>query len=141
MSLQTVTLNLPEAIYRRLLRTAETIQKPLEDVLLQTIEGNLPPSVEDMPAELQGEFIAMQSLTEDELWTIARAVIEPAEQRRLEQLLRKNSHGTISQREREELERLGVEADRLTLRKAYAYALLRWRGYPLPTLEAMESQA
>ncbi len=89
---------------------------------------------------MQDELIALQTLTEDELWAVARSIIDPVQQRRYEYLLRKNSRGTLTQHEREELERLGQEADHLTLRKAYAYALLRWRGYPLPTLEALESQ-
>ncbi|MFQ5813036.1 MAG: hypothetical protein ACE5I2_07595 [Anaerolineae bacterium] len=140
MGLQPVTLHLPEAVYRRLQRAAEATQQSLEDVVLQTITGNLPPSVDDMPAELQDEIIALQTLAEDQLWAAARSVMDPVQQRRLEYLLRKNGRGTLTQREREELERLGQEADHLTLRKAYAYALLRWRGYPLPTLEALESQ-
>ena len=140
MGLQSVTLRLPEAIYRRLQRTAEMTHQPLEDVVLQTILGNLPPSVDEAPAELRDELIALQTLAEDELWAVARSTMNPDQQRRLEHLLRKNSRGTLTQRECEELERLGEEVDRLTVRKAYAYALLRWRGYPVPTLEELESQ-
>lgn len=140
MGLQTVTLHLPEAVYRRLQRAAETTQQSLEDVVLQTITGNLPPAVDDVPAKLQDELIALQTLPEDGLWAVAHSVMDPVQQRRYEHLLRKNSRGTLTQHEREELEHLGQEADHLTLRKAYAYALLRWRGYPLPTLEALESQ-
>lgn len=140
MGLQSVTLRLPEAIYRRLQRTAEMTHQPLEDVVLQTILGNLPPSVDEAPPELRDELIALQTLAEDELWAVARSTMNPDQQRRLEHLLRKNSRGTLTQRECEELERLGEEVDRLTVRKAYAYALLRWRGYPVPTLEELESQ-
>jgi hypothetical protein len=140
MSLQTVTLNLPEPIYRRLRRAAETSRLSFEDVVVQTIVGNLPPSVDDVPPELQGELSALQALSEDELWAVARSVMDPGQQRRFEHLLRKNNRCTLTPRERKELEHLGQEADRLTLCKAYAYALLRWRGYPLPTLEALESQ-
>lgn len=140
MSLQSVTLHLPKAVYRRLQRAAEMTQQSLEDVVLQTIAGNLPPSVDDMPAELRDELVALQTLVGDELWAVAHGVMGPVQQRRLEHLLRKNSRGTLTHGEREELEHLGWEADRLTVRKAYAYALLRWRGYPLPTLEALESE-
>ena len=48
---QTVTLQLPEAIYERIKRTAEAANCLLEDILLRTIESALPPSVEDLPLE------------------------------------------------------------------------------------------
>jgi hypothetical protein len=37
--------------------------------------------------------------------------------------------------ERVELVTLREQADQRMLRKAYAWALLRWRGYPVPALD------
>ena len=50
-------------------------------------------------------------------------------------LLEKNSAGTLSAVEQEELATLRLAADRLMLRKAYAWAVLRWRGQPVPELD------
>ena len=36
--------------------------------------------------------------------------------------------------EHEELNTSRQRADRFTLQKAYAWAFLRWRGYPMPKL-------
>jgi hypothetical protein len=39
--------------------------------------------------------------------------------------------------ERQELRKLGEKADKLMLKKAYAWALLRWRGYRIPALNEL----
>ncbi len=39
--------------------------------------------------------------------------------------------------ERQELRKLGIAADQVMLKKAYAWALLRWRGYRIPTLDEL----
>jgi len=109
-------------------------------VLLHTIAGNVPPAVNDAPAEVRAELQALQRLDANSLWDVARSRIPPEQQARHEYLLHQNQRGRISPAERKELDRLGEMADRLTVKKAYAYALLRWRGFPLPTLEALESQ-
>ena len=142
MSAQTmsVTISLPEPLYRQFQQVAQISRRRLEDVLLQTITGNVPPTVDDAPPEIQAELQALQWLNANSLWDVARSRIPPEQQARHEYLLHQNQRGTISPAEREELDRLGAIADRITVKKAYAYALLRWRGFPLPTLEAMESQ-
>jgi len=142
MSVQTrpVTIDLPDPIYRQLQQTARKTKRRLEDVLLQTITGNLPPGTEDAPANMQADLQALQWIDDNALWAVARSKISPEQQARQEYLLAQNQRGVLSPEERAELDRLGDMVDRLTLKKAYAYALLRWRGFPLPTLEALESQ-
>lgn len=142
MSVQTrpVTIDLPDPIYRQLQQTARKTKRRLEDVLLQTIAGNLPPGTEDAPAAMQADLQALQWIDDNALWAVARSQISLEQQARQEYLLAQNQRGVLSPEERAELDRLGDMVDRLTLKKAYAYALLRWRGFPLPTLDAMESQ-
>jgi len=48
--------------------------------------------------------------------------------------LEKNQNGSITPEERQELSHLRLAADRLMVRKAYAWSLLRWRGIPIPAL-------
>ncbi len=131
---QTVTLQLPEAIYERIKRTAEAANCLLEDVLLKTIESALPPSVEDLPLEYQREFMEMESLSDEELWKVAESKMSSARQRWYSRLLRKNQAGTLKDIEKQQLADLGAEARKLTLRKAHAYAVLKWRGHRIPTL-------
>ena len=142
MTVQTrpVTIDLPDPIYRQLQQTARKTKRRLEDVLLQTISGNLPPGTEDAPADMQAELQALQWADDNALWAIAHSRVSSDQQARQEYLLTKSQQGLLTTEERAEFQRGGDAIDRLTLKKAYAYALLRWRGFPLPSLDAMESQ-
>jgi hypothetical protein len=129
-----LTVELPEPIFQQLSRLAQLTQQPLELLVLQSITGNLPPLPDRSPAALQPELLKMQTLGEQELLTIAHSqILESLQQNHLD-LLEKNSAGTLTTQEQEELHQLGIQADTLMLRKAYAWALLRWHGHPVPAL-------
>jgi hypothetical protein len=140
MTTHDLTVQLPTQIYQRLERVAQEINQPLESIVLASITGNLPPSLDDVPTDLRQELHTLQNLDDDALWTIARSKLSPEQQIRLETLLAQNSSGVLTKAEREELTQLGEKTDRLTLRKAHAYALLRWRGFPLPSLDDQAQQ-
>jgi len=125
---RTLTLDLPEPIFKRLQEMASATALPLERVARQSIEGNLPPSVASTPREMQTELLALQSLSIEELYQVASSQIPAKQQRRHEVLLEKNARETITSAEKDELVRLRQEADQMMLRKAYAWALLRWHG-------------
>jgi hypothetical protein len=111
---------------------AMALRRPLEEVASQTIRGNLPPAVDDLPAELQNELAAWSSLSDERLWEIAREPLPADQWRRHRRLLRKNEAGALTDAEREELARLRAATDRFVLRRSYVLALLKWRGYSLP---------
>lgn len=135
MSLQTMTVCLPENIYRRLQRTSEMTRRPLEDVVLQTIRGNLPPVVDDVPSDLWDEMASLQNLNDEALWLAARKPLGSGQWQRHENLLRKNQDGTLTSTDQDELAGLRADTDRFVLRRSYAFALLKWRGYTLPAQE------
>jgi hypothetical protein len=61
-----------------------------------------------------------------------------ADMRRWQDLLDKRADsGALTPDETTELARMRSEADCLTLRKAHAAALLRWRGHVLPPAESL----
>jgi len=130
---RTVTVGLPEKIYDRLKRSAEVTNRPVEELVVQSVKAGMPPSVSDLPAEYSEECLALERLSNSRLQQVARGKLPEGPQRRYNHLLRKNQAGKLSERERKQLSDLGDQARRLTLRKAYAYALLRWRGHPIPT--------
>jgi hypothetical protein len=129
----TVTVRLPEDIYTRLKQSARLTNKPMEEVVVQSVKAGMPPSVNDLPAEYREEFLDLEPLSDERLWQVAESTLPAERQRRYTYLLRKNQAGSPTERERQRLSQLGAEARKLTLRKAYAYALLRWRGHRLPT--------
>ena len=98
---------------------------------------NAPPAVDYAPLELQGELIAMQELTIEELLTIAQSQIPESQQELHFQLLEKNQNNQLSESDRLLLKSLRVSADYLMLKKAYAYALLKWKGFSLPDFEKL----
>lgn len=130
---QAFTIDLSDTTVRYLEMIAASSQQSLEQIVRQSIEGNLPPRIPSESPKLKAELQRMQQLSVRALRTVAGSEISSAEQQRHLELLEKNSEGTISDLERQELQKLRTEADELMLRKAYAWALLRWRGFPLPS--------
>jgi len=87
-----------------------------------------------MPADIRDELLALQALPVEQLRRTAEDQITPADQARHVELLDKNSTGTITPAEQDELAALRLSADRLMLRKAFAWSVLRWRGQAAPPL-------
>ncbi|MFN6537238.1 MAG: hypothetical protein RM021_012825 [Nostoc sp. EkiNYC01] len=94
-----------------------------------TNQTNAPPAVDYVPLELQGELIAMQKLTVEDLLTIGQSQVSESQQELHLQILEKNQNHQLSESDRLLLRSLRVSADYLMLKKAYAYALLKWKGY------------
>ncbi|MCA9870163.1 MAG: hypothetical protein H6649_12380 [Caldilineae bacterium] len=137
MTTQSVTLQLSEPVFLYLQQVAAATQRPLEQVVRQSVEGNLPPSVSSMPSEMQVELLGLQALPVEQLLHIAAEQVPPMDQARHLELLDRNSAGSITAAERVELAALREAADHTMLRKAYAWSVLRWRGHPVPLLNEL----
>ncbi len=124
-----ILLNLPDELSLRARQIAETTAQPVEQVLIEHLK-TLSPPLPMLPHDLQQELNALHNLSDDTLWTIARDHMPDDAQTRAHDLMDKNTRGTISDDERNELEKLVQRADQLILRKAEAAAILRARGYP-----------
>lgn len=126
MALQTVTLQIPEYIYEHARQVAETTAKPIETVLVEQLaEATLPPLPEDEEAELN----ALNLLSDDTLWTIAREQMPATRQERMQVLMDGNSKGMLSEAEYQELTHLVEQGQKLMLRKGKAAAILTDRGH------------
>ena len=133
MTLQTINIQLPDTIYQRLQRMADAMNKPLEEVVFQTIQGNLPPSLDDLSPDLRTLVAEMQLLGDEELWAIAHNPLPSQQWRRHQHLLHKTEAETLSSAEQRELEELRTVTDQFVIRRSYALALLKWHGHTLPT--------
>lgn len=131
MALQPITVKLPPKLYRRLERVAALTNQSLEAVLLQTIRGNLPLALEDVPPEMQGEFSALVKLSDEDLWAVARTPRDAQQWQRHQTLLRKNATGPLNEKSQRELAALRDTTDRQVLRRSLALAVLKWRGYSI----------
>lgn len=61
MTVQKVTVELPEPIFQQLSRIAVATQQPIEALITQSSASNLPPTVDNAPLELQAELLSMQT--------------------------------------------------------------------------------
>lgn len=141
MATQPITIELPEPVMRQLMRIAAATHQPIEALVTQSVLSNLPPSTDNAPAELQGELLAMQVLSTEDLYAIAQAQVEDEVRDRQAELLERNEDGQLTFEERQELTQLRQSADHLMLRKAYAWSLIRWRGHKLPALNDLPTPA
>jgi len=133
MTVEIVTLQIPEILYQRLLNTARATQRPLEEIMLHAIKIGSPPEWDNVPAEFQAEIATLDKLDDNTLWQIALSQKTAADMKRYNVLLEGNQSDTLTDTERLELMALRQVADRFMLCKAQAAALLRWRGHRVPT--------
>jgi len=124
-----IILQIPEEISTRARQIAEIMAQPVEQVLLDHLK-TLSTPLPVLPPDAQAELDALHQLSDDALWTIARAQMPEDVQARAHALLEKNSRGVITDEEHVELEKLVERGDQLMLRKAEAATILRARGYP-----------
>lgn len=127
MTLQSVTLRLPDGLMQRARTAAEALHRPLEEVLTDMLAATLP-DVEDAPPETQADLAGMTWLSTRELWMIARSEMPAEQQQQLQDLAEFQTERPLSLEEEESLEMLRREYGRITLFKARAYALLSLRG-------------
>lgn len=131
MTVQNVTLPLPEYVYLRFQQVAQATRQSVTEVLLHAVQVGSPPDWEDVPAEFQADLATLDRLDDTTLWQVARSHQTDLDMGRYQTLLDKNANDALSPTERVELTQLRTEADRFMLRKAHAAALLRWRGHQL----------
>jgi hypothetical protein len=133
MTVQTVHIQLPEAIVQHLQRVADATHRPLEEVVVQTICGNLPPALDDLSPALRDVVTDLTALSDEALWAIVQEPLPPQQWRRHQHLLRRGQAGTLTPAQQQELEALRLATDRFVTRCSYALALLKWHGHTLPT--------
>ncbi|MDX1523557.1 MAG: hypothetical protein R3264_18160 [Anaerolineae bacterium] len=134
MTVQGINLQLPPAIYQRLVEVAEASQQSLTDVVIQSIQTGLPPGLERVPDRFRDDLITLNRLSDDVLWGIADRDLTEDKAEHYEQLLAKIQQGQLAESEQSILDTLREEADLLMLQRAYATALLKWRGHRISSL-------
>jgi hypothetical protein len=141
MTTETMTIQVPELLYRRLERLAALSGRPLDSLITQTLSANIPPLPDDLPAPTRDALTALEALNDDDLWLMVRSSIPDAEYEQFTELRAKRRAGALTPDAQVVLDRLTQEADLRMLRKAYAAVLLKWRGHKLPTLAALSAQS
>jgi hypothetical protein len=130
MATDLVSVNIPQSLYQRLEQTANRLQKPVENLLVETLQAALP-VMEEIPPYIQAEVASLDSLDETALREITLSEMAPEDQEALEQLLDLQMLQPLTSIEENRLAELRTEYGRILLRKARAFALLAGRGQPL----------
>jgi hypothetical protein len=125
-----VAIQIPQPIYNRLERAAARLHKPVQDLLVETLQVALPQAGE-IPANIQAEVESLVKLGEAELRDMATSDMATTDQQALDHLLDMQGLRPLTSDESARLENLRMEYGRVLLCKARAFALLAERGQPL----------
>jgi len=124
----TVTVSLPDDLSAKVKAIAKNNNTSVEEVMINYVRSFAEP-LPNLEPDLQAELDALQKLSDDALWTIARSVMPQEIQERMQVLMSKNTKGTLSESEYAELSTFVDRGDRLMLRKSEAMVLLTQRGH------------
>ena len=131
MSDHPVTVTLPEALYAPIREIAEAKSQTVERVLIEQLQSVLAVKLPPLPPDEESELVAFKFLSDDTLRNIAREQLSTRIQEQMQSLMDRNTSGTITAQEHQELSQLVERGQRLALRKAWAAGVLMERGYKI----------
>jgi uncharacterized protein YnzC (UPF0291/DUF896 family) len=133
MSVQEITLSLPEALYEQLSQIAERLRKPLNVVLAEAVAA-VAPVIDSAPGPMRSALAHLAYLNDAALWQAARGSMTQAQRARLEALHdKKQREGLTAEEQADEQALLSLYRETLLVR-AQAAALLKQRGYDVTDL-------
>lgn len=134
------TISIPDQLYEKAHRLAERTDQSVDEVIREHLNEALSQALLDLPADERAELHALTHLSDDTLWTIAREQMPAAKQERMSLLMDRNSDGTITDNEYDELVLLVDQGERLMLRKSEAMKLLMDRGHRIDLADLQPSR-
>ena len=137
MALQTVTMHLPEMLYRQVARRAQQMRRSVEDELGEVVSTAMP-TMEALPSDIVDDLEQLTYLTDAEMWEAARTTLPRQNSERMQALVLKRQGVRLSAVEERELKRLTHLADRAMLVRAQAAVLLKERGHNIENLGPAE---
>ncbi|MGB0560276.1 MAG: hypothetical protein ACPGVO_00535 [Spirulinaceae cyanobacterium] len=128
---RTLTLQVPDTLYHRLVDTARATKRPLDEIMMRVLEVGSPPIWTDIPEEFQADLAALDKMEDEALWKIVYGQMPKELAERATELLEFTDRA-LTVNEQQELNELQTESDRFMLCKAQASAILSWRGHRVP---------
>jgi len=133
LATQTVTLNVPDALYTRLKQRAEQTHRSVEDELLEVVAVAVP-VVDDLPADLADAISPLSVLNDDALWRAARSHLPVEAATRIEDLHLKRQREGLTDAEAQTLAALIRRYEKAMLVRAQAAMILSQRGHDVSSL-------
>jgi hypothetical protein len=139
MTNPTVTIQVSETLFRQLERLSALTGRPLDQLVEQTLRSGLPPLPDNLPPAARDALQMIENLDDQTLAAIVHERHASTWVDQYEELRERQRANVITPTEQQTLEAMAEEADLLTVRKAYAAVLLKWRGQPVPRLVSLEA--
>jgi hypothetical protein len=136
---EAVTLYLPEDTLKRYRRGAAAAGKGVDEFIADRLAELGPPLADDLPDSLRDELKSLEDADDLTLWEAAGCGLSTEKQEQYDRVLLKHSEGSLTIDEQRRMHELGDEARRLTLKKAHALMLLKWRGHCIPAREDLRT--
>lgn len=139
----TITLDIPDNLYRQLRRQAQLNRQSVDELAQATLSRFLPAmmAVEaDLPLVLQVELNAMEQLSDAALWSLARGQMGSQEQAELAMLGELQGERELTAVEQQRQNELLEQYDEIVLRRAHAAILLQARGHDLSDTTALQAR-
>src|SRR3972149_553243 len=135
MTVQSITVNLPSALYNRPKRRAEQTRRTVEAELLEVVATAVP-IADELPPDLAEAISPLALLDDEALWRAAPSHLPAEAASQMEELHLKRQREGLSEAEQQTLAGLVRQYERAMLVRAQAAALLKQRGYDVSELIA-----
>ncbi len=137
MASQQITLELPDSLYRTVTKLAKVTQRPVGEILQESLAHTLPP-LDDIPADEADVLARMSTLDDAALWQVSKSTLPEHQQEELQTLLDHQNAGELTHDATARLQDLMAEYGRLLVRQSHAWLLLARRGYQVPIQQQQE---
>jgi plasmid stability protein len=133
MTLQTVTLRVPDVLYLRLKQRAAQTNRTVEAEVLDVLAGAIPVA-DELPPDLAAAVSPLAVLSDAALWQAAQSSLASEVATTLEELHLKRQRQALTEAEQQTLAVLLPQYERHLLVRAQAAALLKQRGHDVSHL-------
>ena len=137
MRTYTIQLELPEKLYRSARQMAAATQRPLADIVQESLAHTLPP-LDDLSPEEAAVLAHLSSLDDAVLWQEAQKGLADEQQQALSDLLELQNERVLTKLETRRLHELMDHYGRMLVRQSHIWLLLARRGYRVPMQTASE---
>jgi hypothetical protein len=133
MTVQPLTLNIPQPLYHRLKERAEQTHRTVEDETLDVLASAVPVA-DQLPADLVEAVSPLALLDDQAVWRAARSGLAAEAAARLEDLHLKRQREGLTETESQTVAALVRQYEWAMLVRAQAAALLHQRGHDVSAL-------
>ncbi len=127
MATDTITIRLPDELQHRLQRLVALTGQSVDALIAKSLSTTLPQLPDNLAPTTRDALQALENLSNDDLRQWVQATLPEDQYERFSALREERYERPLTASEQAELDRLTEQADLLTLQKAYAAVLLKWR--------------